>query len=476
VIKVLQTNKFVYFFPALLFIANIISKGWFLTAQEISHDEPFSIYHAQFNVTTIIDQLKGYNNPPLYEVLLHFWIKIFGISPVSVRALPLLFASLAPVALYFFGKKYFTLRVAIISSVLLSCSNLVTYHAHDCRVYTLFLLLSILSMHFFLEVLIGQLPKLQSKSLFVLSSTLLIYAHYFGFFILFIQALYMLLFYRKSIFRMAIYYSIIFLLYVPHIVTLLTRFKHSVGGTWLEPPAGAESLYNMIWSFSNAPVVAVFCIVLLVAGLIFTIAQKNFNKTGMLISLWFLIPFLGMFVISFVVPMYISRYLIYSVPAFYLLLVLCIDKFGTNILIKNAVTFLLTAAFLFSATFNPTKNTHITELLNEVKSHKNDNTAVLVCPFDLIDSFSYNYNRSAFSQVSDQQEYLQTINFLRSEKIYFGCEYRTTTQYAELIYVIADERSKSPGQDTVGIASAGFKLDHITQVDDLTKVFYYKKK
>src|SRR3954468_23777111 len=101
------------YFPVILFVLNFFTKLVFLTSQEIALDEPFSIYHAQFPVFVIIEQLKGYNNPPLYEIILHFWIRLFGISPFSVRLLPMLFACLSPVALFYFAKNYFPLRTAV---------------------------------------------------------------------------------------------------------------------------------------------------------------------------------------------------------------------------------------------------------------------------------------------------------------------------------------------------------------------------
>ncbi|MCE3260659.1 MAG: putative rane protein, partial [Bacteroidetes bacterium] len=140
-------KKWLPFFPLFVFLLNLILKFLYLTTQEIAHDEPFSIYHAQFGISTLIDQLKGYNNPPLFEIILHYWIKLFGISPLSVRMLPLLFGALGPVALYYFVRKHFSVRTAIVSSLLLSFSTLLVYYSHDCRVYTLFMLLSILSMH-----------------------------------------------------------------------------------------------------------------------------------------------------------------------------------------------------------------------------------------------------------------------------------------------------------------------------------------
>ena len=41
--------------PIALVIVNVIIKSVLLTTQPISHDEPFTIYHAQFDLINLID-------------------------------------------------------------------------------------------------------------------------------------------------------------------------------------------------------------------------------------------------------------------------------------------------------------------------------------------------------------------------------------------------------------------------------------
>jgi len=447
-------NKVVPYFPVFLFLLNIWLKCLHLTAAAIGHDEPFSIYHAQLNINTLLEQLNNYNNPPLFEIILHFWIKLFGISPLSVRLLPAIFASLCPVLLYYFAKRNFSLRVGIISSLLLTFSDLLLYYSHDCRVYSLFTLLSLLSVYYYLEVINGTKRMLWEQILFISTSTLLIYAHYFGFFVLFFQGAHLLFLQRKQLLKMSINYLAVLVLYLPCIFNMIARLGVSIKGTWLGPPSGIESLYNMLWAFSNAPVVTVIGMAILLFALIKSIINKGYlrleeNSVTVLILFWFLIPFLGMFFISYWVPMYISRYLIFILPAYYILLVLGVETLVKKAIYCNIILAGLVLAFAFTNKLNPDKKQPVFEVMNNIKSYKDNNTLVVIGSYDFIPTIAYHYNQTYFSSIADRKEYHLTDSLLRTDNIY--CTHNAeeikpllTGKFNKIIYLGFDEKSNSP--------------------------------
>ena len=469
-------------------VINIFIKSVFITTQPISHDEPFTIYHAQFDVDHLIGYLKNYNNPPLFEILLHFWIKLFGISELSVRILPMLFSSFSVLFIYKIGKAFFDDKTAIISSALFTFSIMQIWYAHDCRVYSLFLLLTVSSFYLFFKLLKdGKLSNWQLFG-FISLNVLLLYAHYFGAFVWLLEGLIIVIYFikNKSVLITFIKSCVIGLvLFTPHIFVLFQRFTESAQrGTWLKIPSGLESLYNMIWAFTNAPVVAVTSIVVLVACLIkFLITSKKQiqNPFVKYIMWWFLFPFFFMFFMSYKVPMFLDRYLIFITPALYLLLAVGLSFLLEKKRLYYGAAFILVGAFLFSCTLNPDKKRLVRETVDYIKANKTARTIVLGCSPEFMTNFTYYYNLRYFQAVDQQSEYSMLEEQLKNEQIYFIHRLDSNLMnhvntFDRIIYLDAGADFSSPDNHIKDDLTNAYKLEKEQFYYELFHVYTFSKK
>ena len=420
----------------LLVTCNFIVKGIFLSTNSLAGDEPFSVYHAQMNVGEIIKFLSEGNNPPLYEILLHYWIEIFGISEFSVRLPSLIFSSLTVLMLYRLGVKYLNTRVAIYSSIIFIFSNYQILFAHEARGYSLLGLFTVISAYLYLGVISdfrtnkNNRNKTTSKATFnflllAFVNTLMIYTHYFGFFVLLTQLLF-LLFYLKDFLKIwkkiLVHIGIIVLLFSPNLFILYKRFvQASSDGTWMKAPEGLESLYNMLWSFSNAPVVAVVLMVLFAISIFKYFAnysQATSNFSNAFIAFWFSFILLSMFVLSFWTPMFLDRYLMPASIAYPILIGLCADYLSKDLKLKFVIPSIVCMLLVATAKPNITNKRNVKETLAKIKEIKTSNTLVYYCSDRFTLNFVYYYNRDLFKNIIEEKDKNPLNEYLNTENIF----------------------------------------------------------
>jgi len=415
-------NKKVLLFTIGLLLLNIILKILFIESNDIAKDEPFSIFHAQMRIPEIIECLKPGNNPPLYEILLHFWIKLFGISAFSVRLPSLIFSSLTALVIFRTGKSFLSFWTGVAASLIFTFATLQTYYAHEARVYALFMLLG--SLSFLLTLNYLKSFKKIFLILLALTDIFMIYAHYFGFFIL-LNQLFSLFFFRlkkQDYILIAITGGVIILSFLPMISSFITQFYYSVEeGTWVEQPLMSH-YYGFLNIFINNKYSSyIYLGSLAILLVIFFIKKKTFRgllqqdkrKFVFLVFLWFFIPYTVMYAVSFWAPMFIERYVVYTSVFFYLFIasILCLSE--TNKRIKGFLILLFFSVIIFSYQSNPYNKRDIAKAVSFVKENKKDSTVVLVCPDYDYSAFVYHYNKAFF------RNYSQMTSLLENDNIFF---------------------------------------------------------
>lgn len=455
-----------------------------MTAQDICIDEPFSIYHAQGNISDIIRFLKPTNNPPLFEIILHYWVKVFGISAFSVRFLPMLFGSLAVIYIYKIAVRYFSFRVAFTASLLYVFSTHAIYYAHDCRVYTLFLLLSSISVYYSAKIISGNFLK-RDMILLCLINAVLVYSHYFGFIIWFVEFVAFLFLTKNRIKEIVFLFFASSVFYIPQILVLVNRFIHSAGeGTWLKEPLGLESIYNMIWLFSNMPVMAVLCILVMTGTLVRFFFFKKVNSASKalknFIYLCFFLPFILMFLVSYKIPVYNGRYLFFILPFYYLSISVMVFDLFEKSTVKSILSGILIAGFIFTFQANPSKKRESKKVVEFVRSEKKPGDIIIICSHEFLTNFAYYYNTNIFRITSDN-EYEALESELKKESVYpirniTEINHSIIDSAARIIYVDAGADFSNPGNNVLSSLENKFGAVEKKHFEEIFDVYVFPKR
>jgi mannosyltransferase len=132
-------------------IASVVLR--FLTRSPLWLDEAQTVNIAQRSVPHIFSALREDGAPPLYYVLLHAWMAVFGTSSFAVRALSGVFSVAALPVMYLAARRFRVLDSSPWAAVLLlaTCPFVVRY-ATEARMYSLVLLLVLLAIVFYERV------------------------------------------------------------------------------------------------------------------------------------------------------------------------------------------------------------------------------------------------------------------------------------------------------------------------------------
>ena len=158
-----------------------------LSSQSFWVDEVIQVNLSSKSVKDIIPSVFHGDSAPLSHFFLHYWMLLLGSHEFSVRLLFVVFGILSIYFLFILARELFDAKVALLSALLLSISPFHVWHSQDARMYSLWMLLSIISVLFFLKFLKNN--KRIYMFAYVLATLLSLYAHIYTVFIILFQNL-----------------------------------------------------------------------------------------------------------------------------------------------------------------------------------------------------------------------------------------------------------------------------------------------
>jgi uncharacterized membrane protein len=161
----------------LLLIASLalFLRIYHIAEESIWLDEGISIHFANLDLFDILEKGTQESHPPLYYIILHYWINMFGDSEFSTRFLSTLFGLFSILMIYKVASHIFDRDVGILSSLVLALSVFHIHYSQEVRNYALVALLTLFSFYFFIKLFEKNTPRATIG--YIISSTLLIYTH-----------------------------------------------------------------------------------------------------------------------------------------------------------------------------------------------------------------------------------------------------------------------------------------------------------
>ncbi|GIW64111.1 MAG: hypothetical protein KatS3mg092_0044 [Patescibacteria group bacterium] len=292
----------------------------FLT-QSFWRDEAFSYFLAKKNFFEIIFLSAKDFSPPLYYLILHFWMKIFGSSEIALRLMSLIFFWLTTYIFFIFLTDILKLKVskALFYLIFFVINPLQLYYGFEARSYSMFSFLSIASFYFLFK---------NNKKMYLLSTILGLYTHYF---MIFVVAIQYFIFKSKN-------QVIAFLSFLPWLIFILINKNFFNESFWIKKTTLKDIInfignvytgYEYDFKFFDKDLfkLSIFLLII-IASLIFiklkTKKEELFLKT---LIIWSVItPFL-ITIISFIKPIFLPRYLIFANTGLLILLIYILEKY-----------------------------------------------------------------------------------------------------------------------------------------------------
>lgn len=379
----------------LVLLLGFLLRLYNLSYQSVWFDEAFTIYHSQQSIAHIF----GLNDtsPPLYYLVLHFWIQFTGISEFSTRLLSVFFGSLSIFIAYLLGLHIFNKKTGLYVALFLAISPSHVYYSQETRPYVLLFLFTLLSMYFYLKL--GDNFSKRAIFSYLVSSVLLIYSHLYGLLILLVQNVHQLSTNRHSKLKSwLLLQAIILIFYIPWLLQLpqiISKGLHS----WIQKPSLVDLaslhykfLAGEVFSFPGWLLMLVYTFMVL----------KYFYKPKRLVFLlsWILIPILVPYAYSLVfTPIFTAKYVVIASLPLYLISgysFFCMKK-HTRIIIFMLIMIL--SGFTLNLQYNTITKDSWKEVSRFIQSNMHEGDKMLIiAPYEVL-PLAYYFEPNCFKNI-----------------------------------------------------------------------------
>ncbi len=304
----------------LVILIYIAARLWGITVSCLWFDEIFSIHAAEHQWNSILSFVAlDVIHPPLFYLVLKFWIAARGEDLLWLRLLPALLSFIAVFPFIAFCRELQLARwTQVLALFLFAVNGSMIKYAQEVRMYSLLLCLSLFSMWLFARYFI----KGKSFVPLVIVNVLLIYSHYFGWFFILAEVAAIIAFQRIKWRRAVTMFGVSIVSFLPWIVAVVLASRSGSGLSqnigWMSRPGivpVGTFLVNLVEPFhfqaSSAEPVSVYTVsipllLIVLSGIaIYAATLKPDAKEGRnlgLLLIFILTPIVIAFTASWIMP------------------------------------------------------------------------------------------------------------------------------------------------------------------------------
>jgi len=430
-----------------------------LTAAAIWGDEGSSLLMSHYALADIWIHAAHDVHPPLYFMVLHGWIEVFGDGIFSIRCLSALPGVVAVMLGMWLVRLVARPRAALLAGLMLALLPTAVRYSQEVRMYSLlgvWLLGATIALVYWVKQ-----PR-QSRPLVIYALLMVagFYTHYFTALCVIVHWVYLLVLRlqpahpQKHINRPVWWLAnvAIVLLFAPWIPGLIDLIEHmdqlkANGDVGWELPVTLSSLPSMVWIFliqddgENLPWLLFGALPILLSVVIVATVLRDGSRYrwSVLLALYSLLPLLLVYAVSFISPVFIERYLNAYALGLPLIMALAIDRLHHGF---RVLAFALLALFV---------GTEMVGLKTNTTVDVNDQTSVMV---EFVN-----------------QHYLEGDRIVISDMLwYMPYVYYNRTDATPMLYTppLANGRSSRPNDYGFGTLVNGdaqrVYLDHLSQL------------
>jgi len=327
---------------SLLFIllVSAVVRIYNLTAISLWHDEAFSALLIRYDLREMLYRIGLDVHPPFYYLILRIWSFVFGGSLFSLRMFSVFFSILIILSVYLFVIQAFkNKKLALFSSAVTALNCFQIQYAQEARMYSLGAFLIIISSYFLLKALERKKSPLLWWTLYTISIIAGIYTHYYIFFSILAQGIFLLYYiFKKSRFNIslwlknqnfqlgAIAYLTAAISFLPWLKIFLRQLNQVQESYWIP----AMNIWSVPCTFyklntgvgidaSKSGLLLIGMMIVIITAIIYAL-KKNKTPAKWLVLALVVVPFLASTAMSLRTSIYLDRYFIF-VSVFYIILI-----------------------------------------------------------------------------------------------------------------------------------------------------------